>query len=392
LKNTLFFSIFLICQFLFSQSTFTKGRVLDSIQVANTKNETFSLYLPNSFDENGLSPIVFVFEPAARGAIGIDPFIDASEEYGHIIVCSNNSRNGPYERNFKIAQNLFDAIFSNFNIDANRMYLAGFSGGSRLATAIACLSNKFNGVIGCGAGFSGAHAQTPTFQDFAYAGICGNEDANYREMVNNRGFLQQFNFNNTLISFDGNHQWPPRKEINKAFRWLALQENKGSVNNDLILKSFQTDFEETKAFLDSDKVLLAAENYDRMLQSYGSVLKIDSVLRQYKNLTKSKPYKEAKKALSSALNVEAKLINKLVGRLKSDFKNPKKADFEWWSKEMGKLDAIQNRKGEEFKKMVARIKFNLFIMIYERHNTNSGELTDSEIELGKKIKQIIYPQ
>ena len=369
-----------------------KGELLDSILVQNHQGESYALYMPNSLIDAQPAPIIFVFDPAARGTVGINPFIDVSEEYGYIIVCSNNSKNGPYENNFKVAENLFDAIFSNFNVDTDRMYLAGFSGGSRLATAIACLSNKFSAVIGCGAGFSGAPEHTPTFQDFTYVGVCGNEDTNYREMLNNKSFFKQFNFKNTLITFDGNHQWPSRKEINRAFRWLVINENKESMGSELILKQFHADYTETKAFLKSEKVLLAAENYDRMLQSYSAALKIDSLRNQYNDLIKSKSYKKAKKSLSSALIMEADLTGKLVTRLKSDFKNPEKAKLSWWEKEIEKLDDIKNKKGEQFKKMVARIKFNIFAIIYERNSLSHGQLTESEIALGKNIRQIIYPR
>ena len=38
-------------------------------------------------------------------------------------------------------------MFSDFNIDSKRIYTAGFSGGSRLASAIAVLTDQIQGVI-----------------------------------------------------------------------------------------------------------------------------------------------------------------------------------------------------------------------------------------------------
>ena len=371
---------------------FPKGKIVDSVLVEGGNKETYALYIPNSFSDENAAPIIFVFEPAARGKVGIEPFIDVAEEYAHIIVCSNNSKNGSYEKNFKIAENLFASVFSNYNINTDQMYLAGFSGGSRLAAAIACLSDNFKGVIGCGAGFSGVHAHTPTFQDFIYVGLCGNEDTNYREMLENQSFLQKFNFKNTLVTFDGNHQWPPRKEINRAFRWLLLEENRGSMNKETISKNYLKDYRDTKAFMASGKLLLAAENYDRMLESYNAILPMDSVRNQYKDLVLSKSYKKEKKALSAALATEADLTGKLVTKLKSDLKTPEKAKLQWWRKEMAKLDDIKNKKGEQFRKMVARIKFNLFAIIYERHSLGLVKPSDAEIALGKDIRKIIYPR
>ena len=151
--SRIFFLCFLgiVCQ-TNGQNAFEAGKLTDSIPVSNTFNETFALYLPASFVASKASPILFIFEPAGRGRLGVETFIEVSETYGHILVCSNNSRNGPYERNLNIAANLFDHIFSSFNINEDQMYFAGFSGGSRLAWALAFAAGNITGVIACGAG------------------------------------------------------------------------------------------------------------------------------------------------------------------------------------------------------------------------------------------------
>jgi len=133
-----------LCSNIYSQETLVLGKVIDSVPVISTTDETFAIYLPSSFNKNELSPIVFIFDPAARGAVGLSSFIDSSEKYGYILVCSNNSKNGPYERSFNLANNLFNHIFKKFNIDQSNMYLAGFSGGSRLVSTIAVLTNNFS--------------------------------------------------------------------------------------------------------------------------------------------------------------------------------------------------------------------------------------------------------
>ena len=65
---------------------------MDSLEVSNSENESFALYLPTSFDPDGLAPVLFIFEPAARAVLGIETFVPASEKYGYILVCSNNIR------------------------------------------------------------------------------------------------------------------------------------------------------------------------------------------------------------------------------------------------------------------------------------------------------------
>ena len=81
---------------------FPKGKIIDSVSLGKGSKETFSLYLPHQYNPNELSSIVFIYELAPRGKVGITPFIKAAETYNYILVCSNDSKNGPYQRNFDI--------------------------------------------------------------------------------------------------------------------------------------------------------------------------------------------------------------------------------------------------------------------------------------------------
>ena len=86
------------------------------------------------------SAIIFIFDPSGTAINGINAFKAGAEKFGYILVCSNNSKNGPYQMNFDLTNRLFNHIFSEFNIAENRIYTAGFSGGSRLACTVAVLT------------------------------------------------------------------------------------------------------------------------------------------------------------------------------------------------------------------------------------------------------------
>ena len=168
----------------------------------------------------------FVFDPSGKGKRGVKPFLKASEKYGYVIVCSNNSKNGPYNINFDIFNNLYSHITSTIKIERNEMYLSGFSGGSRLACAVASITDLFTGVIACGAGFPQIPEYVPSTQKYNYVGLCGNRDFNYYEMIKNKSFLNKINFNNTLITSKKKHSWPSNDDILRAFDWLYLRKLK----------------------------------------------------------------------------------------------------------------------------------------------------------------------
>lgn len=351
-----------------AQMRYEKGSVIPSLPVSNTKDETFALYLPRSYEESMPQPILFIYDPMGRGKIGVQPFIEASEKYGLILVCSNDSRNAPYPQNFDISNHLFNHVFSNFNINEDEMFASGFSGGSRLASAIASLTDKFVGVIGCGAGFSGLQEHTPSTQKYAYVGLCGNLDMNYSEMLNNQDYLNLIQFKNTLITYDDDHSWPSAEQIVRAFDWLYLQRTKNnpSQHKNEILSYYQADHDKLQQFLSNQELIFANEQYERMIKDYGSIFSIDSLKTEYRRFKKDKAFKKQAAALEKALKMEAGLFDKFRTRFAEEFSGDNGPDLNWWKKEIGKLDALREKESIEIQKMAGRVKFGVFAMAFER--------------------------
>jgi hypothetical protein len=128
-----------------------------------------------------------------------------------------------------------DDVLGRLSIDRNRIYTAGFSGGSRVASSVAIFKGGIAGVIGCSAGFP-ALSQPIQFR-FDYIGYVGDEDMNYLEMVTLQGALQQAGYRHHLVVFQGTHNWPPKDRIEEAFIWMqanAMRDKKCEVDKDFI--------------------------------------------------------------------------------------------------------------------------------------------------------------
>ncbi len=374
-----------------AQHIFEKGKIIDAVPVSVDSKETFALYLPTSFETSKTFAVTFIFEPAARGKIGIKPFIEAAEKYECILICSNNSRNGPYARNFDIADRLFEYVFANFNIEKDQVFLAGFSGGSRLASAIAVLTNQITGVIACGAGFSLQPSHRPTIQKFLYAGICGDRDMNYTEMVQAKGYLQRINFSNTLFTFSGDHKWPPSEQIVRAFDWLEIQSHLKRIKTktvEEILEGYKKSYELAFAAEIANKQMLAVENYERMLTSYQTLLDIDSIRSKLKTLHKSKAYKASLKSVSKAFDKEAKLTTMFYQHFTKDYVDPDKSDLNWWKKEFEKLKESTD---PEMNKMMDRLRFKVYAMAFSRKNPNLYQSNQKQKRFCENLSKIIYP-
>lgn len=207
-----------------AESTIQTGRVVENVVVQSHPDQSYAVFLPSDYTPERRWPTVFCLDPRARGKTAIERFVKAANEFGYIVLCSNNSRNGLDGRTIsQIFSDFWEDAHARFSIDEKRTYAAGFSGGSRLAATFAsrcrgCLA----GVVGCGAGFPG-DIRPDTKTSFVYFGVAGVDDFNYREMWELEKNFSDLKLPNLFETFMGGHEWPPEESIKRALAWLKLQ-------------------------------------------------------------------------------------------------------------------------------------------------------------------------
>ena len=153
---------------------------LDRVVCADDPTQTYALYLPAAYSPERQWGVIFAFHPAARGPLMVAKFRAAAEQYGYIVAASNNSRNGPHAVSAAAAKAMTTDVGHRFSVDPRRVYLAGMSGGARVATGIALANTLIAGVIASSAGFPDAQPRTTV--PFAVFATAGTEDFNYLEM------------------------------------------------------------------------------------------------------------------------------------------------------------------------------------------------------------------
>ncbi len=401
LKRIVLFNIapfsFLFCAFLcsseiFAQETlFEKGTVVDSISVGGS-SETYALYLPQRYNPNQLSAVVFIFDPSGNGKNGIQPFLDASERFNYVLICSNNSRNGLFEANFEIINRLFSEVFKTFNIDEKQIYTSGFSGGARLATAVASLTGQIQGVIACGASFSPNTTHTPgPGASFSYVGLVGNEDMNYQEMYGSKAWLETFGIENELFINNDTHKWPPSSQIQKALGWLELQAYNRNIRDKdvLFIQNYYEDlYKDARAFENNERTKLAVEEYERLITNFAKYYNLDSIRGKIKKLKSSKKYRAEIENEKEIEKLELEVRSKFVDRFMKEIDSKKPAhNYKWWNKELKKLDEKYiSSKDSAYRKMGKRIGFAVYAMAVE---TGNSKRRDGEFEKAIYAHQLV---
>lgn len=388
----LFIFLISICSYSQEKQLLPKGVIVDSVKIANTDNESYAVYLPKQYKREVPSAIVFIFDPEGRGKIGIEPFVLAAETYKYILVCSNNSKNGPTDVNLEIANRLFESVSTEYNLNPSELYISGFSGGARLASSIAVNSVAFQGVIACGASFYAVDKFALQDASFSYVGMVGDTDMNYQEMIRNEEWLNKMMVKNTLFVSHQGHTWPSQKEMLRAFDWLQIQAFKNSIrksNETTIKKIYEDNLNIADSLKGNNEMILAIAEYERCNVINDS--KDEKIKTIIESIKKSKEYKNQIAKRDEISVLENEITNSIFDQFDKELKVAKSDnDFKFWKTELKKLEDRKTKsKDIAIKNMVDRLQFMTKALVYETAQENKRSFQNDKLLYCIELEKVI---
>ena len=194
----------------------TAGQIIDPVACTADPSQSYALFVPKNYAPSRQWPVIFAFDAGGRGRVPVERYQAAAERYGYIIVGSNNSRNGSTEIP-RILAAMTNDVASRLSVDPKRVYLAGMSGGARVALGIALASKDIAGVVASSAGYPDSRVRkTLPFPIFATA---GTDDFNHLEM---RRLDRALTTPHRLVIFNGGHVWLSSALALQAVEWMEL--------------------------------------------------------------------------------------------------------------------------------------------------------------------------
>ncbi|RPJ79985.1 MAG: hypothetical protein EHM13_12780, partial [Acidobacteria bacterium] len=130
-----------------AQDDFPRGTPIERVACLKQPTQTYALYLPSTYSPDTPHPILYCFDPGARGRVPVELFREPAERLGYIVVGSNNSRNGPWGPIEEAIQAVWEDTHARFALDPRRFYTTGMSGGGGPAWTLA--SSGAAGTIIC---------------------------------------------------------------------------------------------------------------------------------------------------------------------------------------------------------------------------------------------------
>ena len=348
-----------------------KGIIVDTIKCKKNQKFSYALYLPGHYNPILRWPVIYIFDPAARGSVAVKNFKQAAEHYGYIVACSNNSRNGSLNNSIESAKYMFDDVENRFSPDFKRIYTAGFSGGSRIAALVAVTTHTIAGVIGCGAGFPNGKELQPSRSDsFIYIGIVGEKDMNYLEMFDLEQELNSNKIVARLITTDADHSWPDPKIIDDAVAWLELKEMaKGTRPGEQVFidKQFKNQTGQAVKMGMNGKWFEAAKQYRYLLRDFPNQPDIAQYRIRLDSIEKSDAYLKDVRRWNNIKKKEMNMYKTFMVSMNDAFMAEMFTDSikVFWKGEISSLKRTERSQNKDEQCMAARLLDWLGVICWE---------------------------
>jgi poly(3-hydroxybutyrate) depolymerase len=297
-----------------------RGQVVERIATLNDSSQSYALYLPSNYTPDRKWPVLYAFDPGARGRVPVERFKEAAEKYGWIVVGSNNSRNGPWDVSVNSWNAMQTDTHKRFAIDDERLYAAGFSGGARAAVRIAIGCKCLAGVIASGAGFPRDLVPSPQMR-FIFFGAAGVEDFNYPELKNLQEPLTKAGIIHRVQTFEGRHEWPPVSMATAAVEWMelhAIKAGKRPRDDGFINTMWQQLLNDARSLEESKKYSEAYQLYLDLAANFKGlrdVAQIETKVNQFGNSRELKAaIREEQAQIKKQRDLEGRLNNLIAAR------------------------------------------------------------------------------
>ncbi|WP_298472807.1 alpha/beta hydrolase [uncultured Maribacter sp.] len=374
-----------------------KGVIMTNLKVHDTLAESFSLYLPSSFNTNKAWPVLFVFNMKNKGKQALSMFVSAAEEQEYILAASNNVNDSlSLTKNLLISSRMFNRVYSILPIKKERVYTAGYKEGGKFASLIPAFIKGVSGVLSLSASVANREV-LDVKKPYYFIGIVGKEDYSYSDMINNRKFLNKLKYPNQLLFHGRGEEWPQSTYFNSAleyFKLSAMAKNKEELDTFFVRETYQKNLMRINTLLKENKPLLAENILSQMLDVYRPLMNIDSVKEKRKYVKRSKLYRSRKNEENGILLKESFAIDDYNYFLEEDIASYNYNNLGWWKYQMEQITKLGNSSKLGEKQLGKRLDGYLNALLEDYIDLIKGaDLVDEEaLNLVYMIKTVVSPK
>jgi tetratricopeptide (TPR) repeat protein len=312
-------ALFILCCYLTlgsslitAQDEVKNGVILDKVVCRQSPNHSYALYLPSNYSPDRSWPILYALDPAARGKVPVERFVQAAEKFQVIVAGSNGARNGPWGTIFSAIIAMWEDTRFRFSIDPKQITVTGFSGGSRAASMFMRITGQpVAAILACGAALAKELSPADIKPAFYY-GVVGFEDFNYQEMMDLEEKFEEKGFPHRLLVFDGPHSWPPPEVCQRVLGWIvcrSMAQGLRPKEEKTIQEVFATELEAARTLEASGRIVQAVKGYKALSTAFQDLAQPLGLEAKIDQLKRGSDYAKALKKERAVRDQEKRLIH-----------------------------------------------------------------------------------
>jgi poly(3-hydroxybutyrate) depolymerase len=367
-----------------------RGQIVDRIVCRSDPSKSYALYVPSSYTPDRAWPILYCFDPDARGRQPVERYAEAAERFGWIVAGSLESRNGKIDASIAAGAAMWNDTHARFKIDERRIYTTGFSGGARVATwaAMQC-GTCIAGVIADGAGFptgtQPGETHLPQSIAFAYFATIGTDDFNFPELKTLDGLLARAGVPHEVARWSGTHDWAPVALCTRAVGWMearAMRTGLRPKDDALVAALLSERLDEARAAEGAGRTFDAWLAYAGAANEFSGLADVADTERRAAALATSKEVRDALAREDDEIKQQMKLAGEAayLANTRADQEDPlfAKQQFRARIADLRKTARAETDSSE--RRVARRALHQIFAYYYE----GGGNLL-----IGKKYKQAV---
>lgn len=349
------------------------GEIIEAVPCQRAPGQSYALYLPAAYTPQKRWPIVYLFDPGAEGDRPVRLYREVAEKYGYILAGSNNSQNFLADVSKAIQAMWFDTE-ERFALDPRRIYTTGFSGGARVATAVALRCSgtcQVAGVVASGATYP-ANISLSEKDSFLYFMALGDADFNYPEVVQTRLAKERMGSPYRVRLFPGPHQWSPASIFEEAIQWFQIRAMQaGTIPKDEAFIAQQRG----KALAEALQAEQAHDSlrqffaYKSLVEDFQGLANTSDAEPKLQSLRSSPELKKALAREREEVETQQRLQSEVASKVARFSENPTRFDPDLRHSILSKMSALkqngQKSKDEDQRRINQRAFNGLFAQVVE---------------------------
>jgi predicted esterase len=310
---------------------------------------------PENISAQQRFPLFLVIDPHGDGKLASEKFSDALVDIPAVIVGSEKLRNN-YQNFESSLSRLVDDVLAKYPADPDKVTIAGFSGGARMAYYYG-MTHKVLGIIMFGAGPDLSKRETGSKRMYA---VSGTRDFNFMEqyipplsnLYDNPDYMCDF--------FRGNHEWPPLENIYESVAYILKDES--DLPESISTRIFQKMLMEYDSLLESNDLFFAGKALEKawiFSPDIKGKTRVSQMIDEFKNMPGWIDYNQK---FEGYLQKELRLKQAYVEKLADP-------DTSWWKKEITSLNQNLLTCSDPVKEdFLYRLKGFIGIILYSKIN------------------------